>query len=370
MRLMLFALGVVGVLVAGRVPVASAEAVIQGAGATFPYPVYAWWALRYGKTSGTKILYDAIGSGGGIERIEGRTADFGASDAPLSQEELDKYGLIQFPTVLGGVVPVINLPGVEKGQLRLTGSLLADIFLGHVNRWNDPAIRALNPGLKLPDMPISVVHRTKGSGTTWIFTHYLSMVSDEWKQKVGTGKVVNWPVGTAAIGNGGVNDTVNSTPGGLGYCEYAYVVESGGNYAILKNRDGNFVQPNKAAFQAAADSANWAGKGDEIILTDKPGANTWPIAGATFILMYKKQQNPELAREILRYFDWAYRKGDDVAEYIDYVTLSDEVVAMIQRGWAKELHGPNGEVIWSPEVARQSAMIGVDTLPRLTIQQQ
>ncbi|HKI61231.1 MAG TPA: phosphate ABC transporter substrate-binding protein PstS [Mariprofundaceae bacterium] len=346
MRKAFAAFGIFLAFAAGNIPAVTAQTVIQGAGATFPHPVYAWWALRYGKQYDTKLLYDAIGSGGGIKRIEGRTADFGASDAPLSQAELDKYGLIQFPTVLGGVVPVIHVPGIPKGTLRLNGSLLADIFLGRISNWNDAALAALNPGIKLPNLPITVVHRTRGSGTTWIFTNYLNKVSVDWQQRIGVGKVVAWPAGVAAIGNGGILETVNATPGAVGYCEYAYVVQSDSNYALLQNHAGQFVQPNRAAFQAAADSGNWSGQGEDLVLTDMPGRNAWPIAGATFILMYKKQENPEIARAILHFFDWCYRKGDDIAGYIDYVTLSDQLVDNIRREWSRDLRGPFGEIIW------------------------
>lgn len=348
MRLMSLLLVLFACLLPLSLPAAAAspQVVIHGSGATFPYPIYAWWGLRYGKESGTKLLYDAIGSGGGIEHITKGDVDFGASDAPLSQQELDRYGLMQFPTVLGGVVPVINLPGVDKGKLRLTGPVLADLFLGRISRWDDPAIRSLNPGLDLPGLPVSIVHRSKGSGTTWIFTHYLSDVSPAWKDAVGIGKVVKWPVGKAAIGNGGLNDAVTATPGALGYCEYAFVVESGGNYASLQNRDGFFVQPNAEGFQAAANSANWADSGDGLVLTNKQGTNTWPIAGATFILLYRTQQQPELAREVLNYIDWGYRKGGTLADYLNYVTLSDAMVDGIEQRWTSELHGPNGEPIW------------------------
>jgi len=346
MRLMILMFGLVGVLLSAKPAVGFAEAGMHGAGATFPYPIYAWWGLRYSKEGGSKLLYDAIGSGGGIKHITAGDVDFGASDAPLSQRELDKLGLIQFPTVLGGVVPVVNLPGVAKGKLRLTGPVLADLFMGRITRWNNAAITALNPGLSLPDLAVSVVHRSKGSGTTWIFTHYLSDVSASWKQKLGVGKLVDWPVGTAAVGNSGVSDAVAAKPGAIGYSEYANVVESDSNYALLQNQSGNYPEPNPEAFKAAANSANWAGSDDELVLTNKPGAGTWPIAGATFILMYKKQQNPDRAREVLSFIDWGYRKGGSLAELINYVALSDTVYESIEKRWASELRGPNGEVIW------------------------
>jgi len=352
MRFALLVLGFLCVLTMARPAVVHADEQMQihGAGATFPYLIYTWWALRYGvENAGTQIAYEGIGSGGGIKRIEGREVDFGASDAPLSQAELDKYGLVQFPMVLGGVVPVINLPGIEPGTLKLTGPLLADMFMGRVSSWDDPAIAALNPDLTLPKLPISVVHRKKGSGTTWIFTNYLSKVSDVWKTQIGTGKVVEWPVGEAAIGNEAVNERVRQLPGGLGYCEYAYVVQTRSNYALLQNSAGNFVKPNRLSFQAAAAGANWSGSGEEIVLTDKPGQNTWPISGATFILMYKQQQNPEMARNILHFFDWAYRKGGYYAELIDFVGLSNEVSNGIRRKWTESFRGPDGEVIWSSD---------------------
>jgi phosphate transport system substrate-binding protein len=346
MRSTLMVLAVALCLITGGVPQARAGIVIHGAGGTFPYPIYAWWALRYGRQSGTKILYDAIGSGGGIERIESRAVDFGASDAPLTPAELQKYGLIQFPTVLGGVVPAINVPGVPFGQLKLTGPVLAEIFLGRITRWNDPMLRVLNPTMDLPDLPITVVHRTKGSGTTWIFTNYLSKVSPAWRRSLGNHKLIDWPVGVAAIGNGGIIDKVNATSGAIGYCEYSYAVESHVNYAMMQNHDGVFVKPGRANFQAAADGVDWSRKDADIVLTDKPGPTTWPIAGATFILMYKQQAHPEVAREILRFFDWCYREGGLYAELIDYVTLSDDLVNNIHQTWRDNLIGTDGELLW------------------------
>jgi len=325
---------------------ARAASVIHAAGATFPHPIYAWWALRYGREHDMHLEYNATGSGGGISRIEKGTVDFGASDAPLSQKELDEYGMIQFPTVLGGVVPVLNVPGVASGELHLTGTLLADIFMGKIKNWNDPALRSLNSDLNLPDIPIRVVHRIKGSGTTWIFTNYLSKVSPEWRDRLGNHKLIKWPVGKGAYGNSGIIDKVNQIMGAIGYCEYSYVVQSNGTYALMKNFDGYFVEPTQASFKAAAGSVDWSKKGADIVLTNKGGRNTWPIAGATFILMYKKQRFPEAARRILSFFDWCYREGDLYAEGIDYVTLSDTVKNDIRHTWGEELHGLNGEQIW------------------------
>ena len=325
---------------------AKANVVIHAAGATFPYPIYAWWALRHGRLDGSKLEYNATGSGGGIRRIEQKVVDFGASDAPLSQTELDQYGLIQFPTVLGGVVPVIHIPGIKTAQLMLTGPILADIFLGEITRWNDPALVQLNPKLALPNLPISVVHRTKGSGTTWIFTNYLTKVSPAWSHRFGVNKLINWPVGQAGIGNGGVIQKVQQTNGSIGYAEYAYVAQSNSPYALLKNADGYFVKPTAKNFKAAAGYVDWSKKGTDIVLTNKPGKQTWPIVGATFILMYKIQRNPEIAQKILSFFNWCYQEGNFFANAIDYVTLSPEVKQNIRGVWHQELHDLYGNPIW------------------------
>jgi len=326
---------------------AQAGVLIHAAGATFPAPIYAWWGLRHGRVGDSALLYKGVGSGGGIESIKQRTVDFAASDAPLSQAELDKYGLIQFPTLLGGVVPVIHVPGIKKGELMLTGTALADIFLGKITRWNDREIVQLNPNINLPNLPISVVHRKKSSGTTWIFTNYLSKVSSSWRKELGVNKRIAWPVGQAAKGNDGIIQQVQKVPGAIGYVEYAYATQSGSDYAILQNYDGYFVKPSAQNFKAAAEHVDWSKKGGDIVLTNKPGVKTWPIVGATFILMYKIQQNPKIAKEILTFFDWCYKEGDLFAEGLDYVTLSKKVKQNIRTTWYQQIHDDQGNKIWS-----------------------
>ncbi len=321
-------------LLSGQIQPASAEVVVKGAGASFPYPIYAWWSLRHGKVTDTKIEYDSIGSGGGIKRILAGDVDFGATDAPLSPSELEKNGLIQFATVLGGVVPVLNLPGIPVGELKLSGQVLADIFMGRVKSWNDKSIRALNPEFKLPELAITVVHRTKGSGTTWVFTNYLSKVNSSFKQKVGTGKLVNWPVGVGEKGNQGIVDKVHATPGAIGYTEYAYALQSSTNYTMLLNKAGTYVHPNRESFQAAANSVDWSHSSADVILTDKDGANAWPITAATFILMHKKQADLQKLDALLKFFDWCYRDGGQYAELLDYVPLSVELTDKIRQQWA------------------------------------
>lgn len=325
---------------------ARAGVVIHAAGATFPYPIYAWWALRHERVSGSKLEYNAIGSAGGIQRIKQKTVDFGASDAPLSQSKLDQHGLIQFPTVLGGVVPIIHIPGIKTAELMLTGSILADIFLGKITRWNDDQLVQLNPNLHLPNLPISIVHRSKGSGTTWIFTNYLSKVSSSWSHQLGIHKSIDWPVGYSAIGNDGVIQKVQQTIGAIGYAEYAYAAQGRNNYPLLKNHDGFFVEPNEKNFKAATEHVDWSKNGKDIVLTDKPGTKTWPIVGATFILMYKVQQKPEVAKAILSFFDWCYKEGDSFAERINYIPLSDNVKNSIRTTWHQQIHDIRGNPIW------------------------
>ena len=320
---------------------------ITGAGATFPYPIYAKWADAYKKSTGVGLNYQSIGSGGGIKQISAKTVDFGASDMPLKPEELDKGGMIQFPTVIGGDVPVVNLKGVGPGQMKLSGSVLADIFLGKVKSWNDPAIASLNPGMSLPATSINVVHRSDGSGTTFIWTNYLSKMSEEWKSKVGEGTSVNWPVGVGGKGNEGVAQYVQRIDGAIGYVEYAYVLQNKMAYTLVKNREGSFVPPSAKAFQAAAAGADWsAAPAMYLLLTDAPGKAAWPIAGATFILMHKTQDKPENAKEVLKFFSWAYDKGDKMAEELDYVPLPDSVVHLIQANWKAQLKDPSGKSIY------------------------
>ena len=307
---------------------------ITGAGATFPAPIYSKWASDYNKATGVKVNYQSIGSGGGIKQIDSKTVDFGASDMPQTEEVLKTKGQMQFPTVMGGVVPVLNVKGIEPGQLKLTGQLLGDIFLGKVSRWNDPAIKALNPSLALPDAAIAQVRRADGSGTTFIFTNYLSKVNAEWKSKVGEGTAVNWPVGAGGKGNEGVAAFVSRLPNSLGYVEYSYVKQNKMTYAVVQNSAGNFVKPEDDTFKAAAAGADWA-KSFYQILTNQPGKDAWPISGATFILMHTKQDKPANATEVLKFFSWAYKNGDKIAADLDYVPMPKPVIAAIEKSWGE-----------------------------------
>ena len=320
---------------------------LTGAGATFPYPIYAKWADAYKKETGIGLNYQSIGSGGGIKQISAKTVDFGASDMPLKPEELEKSGLMQFPTVIGGDVPVVNVKGIAPGQLRLTGAVLADIYLGKVTKWNDPAIAGLNPGVQLPPTAISVVHRSDGSGTTFIWTNYLSKASDEWKSKVGEGTAVNWPTGVGGKGNEGVASYVQRINGAIGYIEYAYAKQNKMAHVLVKNKEGEFSAPSAKSFQAAAAGVDWkAAPGMYLILTDAPGKGAWPIAGATFILMHKAQEKPENAKEVLRFFTWAYEKGDDMAQALDYVPLPNAVVGLIQSSWKSQIKDTAGKPVY------------------------
>ena len=320
---------------------------INGAGATFPYPIYSKWADAYQKETGLKFNYQAIGSGGGIKQIVAKTVDFGASDAPLKPEELNKHGLMQFPMVMGGVVPVVNIPGIKAGEVRLTNEELADIFLGKIKRWNDPQLQKTNPGVKLPNLGIQVVHRSDGSGTTWIYTNFLSKVSSDWKTKVGNGKAVDWPTGVGGKGNPGVASYVQRIKGSIGYVEFAYALQNNMSHVSLRNRDGNFVQPTIKSFQAAAAGADWKhADGFYMVLTDEPGADSWPITGATFILMYKKQTNVPTAQAVLKFFNWSYEHGDDMAVKLDYVPMPDSVVSLVRDAWQNQIKGENGQQVW------------------------
>jgi phosphate transport system substrate-binding protein len=338
----------VAVALAALLAFAAAKAAeISGAGATFPYPIYAKWADEYKKETGIGLNYQSIGSGGGIKQIEAKTVDFGASDMPLKPEDLQKEGLMQFPTVIGGDVPVYNLKGFKAGELRFSGALLADIFLGKVTKWNDPAIAKLNPGRPLPAQDITVVHRSDGSGTTFIWTDYLSKVSPEWKEKVGEGTSVSWPAGVGGKGNEGVASYVQRLAGSLGYVEYAYVLQNKMTYGQVSNREGQYVTPSTQAFQAAAAGADWkSAPGLYLVLTDAPGKASWPIAGATFILMHRDQANAERARDVLKFFDWAYAKGGKLAEELDYVPLPDSVVQLIKAHWSAQIKA-NGAPVWA-----------------------
>jgi phosphate transport system substrate-binding protein len=309
-----------------------------GAGATFPAPVYTAWAQAYKGATGNELNYQAIGSGGGIRQIEAKTVDFGATDKPLKIEDLNKNGLSQFPTVVGGIVPIVNLPGVNPGQLHLTGDIIANMYLGRVTRWNDPAITRINPGLRLPGLPVTVVHRSDGSGTTFIFTTYLAHKSQAWANTVGANDSVNWKTGLGGKGNDGVAAFVKQTPGSIGYVEYIYSRKDKVTYALVQNAVGQFPQPNGGAFAAAAASAPW-GKipGNYIMLIDQPGRNAWPISGATFILVPKNPENPARAAAVLRFFDWAYKTGDKTAIGLDYVPLPGPVKDLIRRQWSNEI---------------------------------
>jgi phosphate transport system substrate-binding protein len=306
---------------------------VTGAGASFPAPLYSKWAADYNKSTGVKINYQSVGSGAGLRQIEAKTVDFGASDAPLKDDELAKKGLMQFPTVIGGVVPVVNVKGIAPGQLKLSGALLGDIYLGKVAKWNDPAIKALNPSLTLPDAAIASVRRADGSGTSFIFTNYLSKVNPEWKTKVGEGTAVNWPVGAGGKGNEGVAAFVGRLPNSIGYVEYSYVKQNKMTYAQMQNSSGTFVSPDDLTFKAAAAGADWA-KSFYQILTDQPGKEAWPITGATFILMHKAQDKPEQAAVALKFFNWAYKNGDKTAEDLDYVPMPANVKGIIEKSWA------------------------------------
>jgi phosphate transport system substrate-binding protein len=319
-------------VLAGASAVSAQE--ITGAGASFPAPVYAKWAADYNKATGVKINYQSVGSGAGIKQIDSKTVDFGATDMPLTDEVLKTKGQIQFPTVIGGTVPVINIKGIAPGQMKLDGQVLGDIFLGKVTNWNDAAIKALNPGVALPDAAIAVVRRADGSGTTFNFTNYLSRVHPEWKTKVGEGTAVNWPVGAGGKGNEGVAAFVNRLPNSIGYVEYSYVKQNKMTYTLMKNRDGVFVAPDDETFKAAAAGADW-NKSFYQLITDQPGKNAWPITTATFILMNTKQEKPANATETFKFFTWAYKNGDKVAADLDYVPMPDNVIAAIEKAWGQ-----------------------------------
>ena len=314
-----------------------------GAGASFPAPLYAKWAADYNKATGVKINYQSVGSGAGLRQIEAKTVDFGASDMPLKDEDLEKKGLLQFPTVIGGVVPVVNIKGIAAGQLKLNGQVLGDIYLGKVTVWNDAAIKALNPGLNLPDAPIAVVRRADGSGTSFIFTNYLSKVNAEWKSKVGEGTAVNWPTGAGGKGNEGVAAFVGRLPDSIGYVEYAYVKQNKMNFVQMQNAEGAFVAPDDATFKAAAASADWS-KSYYQILTNQAGKTAWPIGGATFILMQKVQDKPAQAATSLKFFDWVYKNGDATAANLDYVPMPAEVKKNIVQSW-KNIKDTTGKSI-------------------------
>ncbi|NYT38584.1 phosphate ABC transporter substrate-binding protein PstS [Allopusillimonas soli] len=331
----------------GTAALAAQAADITGAGASFPYPIYAKWASQYQTETGNRINYQSIGSGGGQQQIIAKTVDFGASDDPMKGPDLEKNGLFQFPAIIGGTVPVVNVAGVEPGKLKLSGEVLADIFLAKVKKWNDPAIQSLNPDLKLPDAAIIVVHRSDGSGTTFGWTNYLSKVSADWKAKVGEGKAVKWPTGQGGKGNEGVAAYVRQLKNSIGYVEYAYAKQNKLSWTQLQNKDGQFVQPSQEAFAAAAANADWkSAPGMGVVLTNEPGAESWPVTSASFILVHRKQENPEKALEVLKFFNWAFEKGDDMAKALDYVPMPDSVTAQIVQAWKDEIKSSDGQAIW------------------------
>lgn len=333
-------------VMAASAAVSAAE--ISGAGATFPYPIYAKWADAYKQKTGISLNYQSIGSGGGIKQITSRTVDFGASDMPLKGDMLQKEGLAQWPMVMGGVVPVVNLQGVKPGELKLTGEVLADIYLGKVQKWNAPEIKQLNPNINLPNKAIAPVHRSDGSGTNFLFTNYLSQVSPEFKQKVGASTSVEFPGGVGAKGNEGVAAMAGRTDGAIGYVEFAYALQNKMNYAQLKNRDGDFVAPSIKAFQAAASGADWSSEpGFGVVLTNQPGAESWPITGATFILLPKQPKDPQRAKQVIDFFHWAFHNGAEMAQQLDYVPMPSNVVSEVEAMWKKDIVGPDGKPIWT-----------------------
>ncbi len=333
--------------VVGLLAVNSFAADMTGAGATFPYPIYAKWAEAYKAATGNGLNYQSIGSGGGIKQIKAKTVDFGASDMPLKAEELEADGLVQFPAVMGGVVPVVNLDGLVGGQLKMTGQVVADIYLGKITKWNAAEIVALNPGVKLPADDITVVHRADGSGTTFLFADYLSKVHPEFKTKIGVGTAVKWAVGVGGKGNEGVAANVQRIKGSIGYVEYAYAKKNKMSYTQLKNREGQFVSPDDENFKAAAAGADWAKTpGMGVILTDQAGKTSWPITGASFILMHKAQADAAKGKEVLKFFDWAYKNGGKMAMDLEYVALPADVTKLVQDSWKAQLKDSGGKAIW------------------------
>jgi phosphate transport system substrate-binding protein len=335
-----------GLLAATLLPANAAD--ISGAGSTFAYPILAKWADAYKKETGVGLNYQSIGSGGGIKQVEAKTVTFGATDAPLKGEDLEKNGLVQYPIIMGGIVPVVNLEGIKPGELTIDGPTLAKIYLGDIKTWDDPAIKKLNPDAKLPSQAIVVVHRSDGSGTTFNFAYYLCEVSGDWKSKVGFNTSVEWPVGIGAKGNEGVAQNVSQTKGAIGYVEYAYAKQNKLTSVDMINKDGKTVAPNAAAFQAAAAHADWEhAEGFYVILTDQTGPESWPIAGATFILIHKQPPEPAAAGEALKFFDWAYAKGGKMAEDLDYVPMPAKVVTAIKKVWANEIKDAAGKPIYA-----------------------
>jgi phosphate transport system substrate-binding protein len=320
---------------------------ITGAGATFPYPIYSKWAESYKAATGTGLNYQSIGSGGGIKQIKAKTVDFGASDMPLKPADLEEAGLVQFPAIMGGVVPIVNLDGVTPGQMKMTPEVLANIYLGKITKWNDPKIVAINAGVKLPDSDITVVHRSDGSGTTFLWTNFLSQTNADFKTEVGAGTAVKWPAGVGGKGNEGVAANVQRIKGSIGYVEYAYAKKNKMSHTQLKNRDGQFVQPDDETFKAAAAGAEWEKTpGMEVVLTNQAGKNSWPITGASFILMHKSQASAERAKEVLKFFEWSYKNGGAMATELDYVAMPAPVVKLVQDAWKSSIKDASGKAVW------------------------
>jgi phosphate transport system substrate-binding protein len=338
---------VVGASAAMAFSTTALAADMTGAGATFPYPIYAKWAEAYKASTGNGLNYQSVGSGAGIKQIKAKTVDFGASDMPLKAEDLDADGLMQFPAIMGGVVTVVNLDGIAPGQLKLTGQVVADIYLGKITEWNSPAIAALNPGVKLPATEITVVYRADGSGTSFLFTDYLSKVNPEFKTKVGAGTALKWPTGVGGKGNDGVAANVQRIKGAIGYVEWAYAKKNKIAHTQLKNKDGNFVQPDDDNFKAAAANAEWTKTpGFGVVLTDQAGKTSWPITGVSFILMHKQQADANKGREVVKFFDWAFKNGDAAATELDYVPLPDSVVKQVQSSWKANLKDASGKALY------------------------
>ncbi|MFC5547687.1 phosphate ABC transporter substrate-binding protein PstS [Massilia aerilata] len=320
---------------------------ITGAGATFPYPIYAKWAEMYKKATGNGLNYQSVGSGAGIKQIKAKTVEFGASDMPLPAEELNQAGLFQFPAIMGGVVTVVNLDGIAPGQLKLTGPVVADIYLGKITKWNDQAIAALNPGVRLPAEDITVVHRADSSGTSFLFTDYLSKTNPEFKAKIGAGTAVKWATGVGGKGNDGVAANVQRIKGSIGYVEWAYAKKNKMSHTQLKNRDGAFLQPDDDAFKAAAANADWAKTpGFSVVLTDQPGKAAWPITGVSYILVHKVQEDAAKGKEVLKFFDYAFKSGDAAATELDYVPMPDSVTKLVQDAWKANMKDASGKAIW------------------------
>jgi phosphate transport system substrate-binding protein len=340
-------LAAAGILaVAAIVPAQAAD--ISGAGATFPYPIYAKWADAYKKLTNSGLNYQSIGSGGGIKQIKAKTVTFGASDAPLPGKDLDSIGLAQFPMVMGGIVPVVNIPGIKPGELTIDGPTLAKLFLGDIKMWDDAALKKLNPNAKLPHEAIAVVHRSDGSGTTFNFTYYLEDVSGDWKTKVGHSTSVQWPVGIGAKGNEGVANNVGQTKGSIGYVEYAYALQNKLTYTKMINKAGKTVSPTSEAFQAAAANADWKSQpGYGVILANQPGAASWPMTAATWILVYKKPSDPAATAEALKFFDWAYHNGGKMAESLDYVPMPANVVKDVEGYWKSDVKDSSGKPVYA-----------------------